>query len=233
MAGASALDFQQTIASLGCMTALQKCQLALFLLGIGVGSGPVAAQQPAEPPLLPMPRVPDAAPDDRPPEAAEPVDDAARLDTLFLELAQPGRQDWERLEGEINRIWARSGSPSMDYLLRRGNEALEAEDFPLALERFSALTDHAPDFAEGWNARATTFYLMGDYALAISDVEHVLALNPRHFGALAGLGFMLESLGDDELALRALEAARKLNPNSPNISDAVERLERSQGAADL
>ena len=93
----------------------------------------------------------------------------------------------------------------MDLLLRRGNEALEAEDYAAALEHFSALTDHAPDFAEGWNGRATAFYLMDEYSLAIADVERVLALEPRHFGALSGLAFMLEAMGEPELALEALQ----------------------------
>ena len=160
-------------------------------------------------------------------EVAAPAEDAgAQLDALFAELAEPGRDDWERVEGEINRIWSRSGSPAMDLLLRRGNEALEAEDYVAALEHLAALTDHAPDFAEGWNARATTFYLMGEYSLAIADVQNVLALNPRHFGALSGLGFMFEAMDEPELALDALRAVQALNPNRPNINEAVIRLER-------
>ncbi|MCB1373049.1 MAG: hypothetical protein KDJ78_02510, partial [Rhodobacteraceae bacterium] len=124
------------------------------------------------------------------PVAAQTAEQAEKLDTLFAELAQPGRTDWQRIEGEIVRIWSHSGSDAMDLLLERGNAALAAEDYDLALELFSALTDHAPDFAEGWNARATTFYLLDEYALSIADVERVLALEPRHFGALAGLAFM-------------------------------------------
>jgi tetratricopeptide (TPR) repeat protein len=121
----------------------------------------------------------------------------------------------------------------MDLLLRRGNEALEAEDYAAALEHFSALTDHAPDFAEGWNGRATAFYLMDEYSLAIADVERVLALEPRHFGALSGLAFMLESMGETELALRALREVQALNPNRPNINDSVVRLQQMTGEAEL
>jgi tetratricopeptide (TPR) repeat protein len=199
------------------MRGFQKRQLAVVLaLGAALAPPPSAAQEP-----------------DAPPEAAAPADEAARLDTLLAELAEPGRDDYERIEEEIVRIWSKSGSPAMDLLLRRGNEALEAEDYAAALEHFSALTDHAPDFAEGWNARATTFYLMDEYALAIADVERVLALNPRHFGALSGLAFMLEAMGEPELALEALKAAQKLNPNRPNINEAVTRLERMHGEAEL
>ncbi|HRO10138.1 tetratricopeptide repeat protein [Amaricoccus sp.] len=168
-----------------------------------------------------------------PPPESLPADQAARLEELLAELGQPGRQDWQKVEQEIVRIWSQSGSPAMDLLLARGNEALEAEDFPTAVEHFSALVDHAPDFAEGWNARATAFFLMGEYGLAINDVEHVLALNPRHFGALSGLGFMLEAMGEPDLALEALQAAQALNPNQPNISESVKRLEQMTGDAEL
>jgi tetratricopeptide (TPR) repeat protein len=167
------------------------------------------------------------------PAVAQAPDQAAKIDELFAELKEPGREDWEQIEGEINRIWSQSGSPAMDLLLSRGNAALEAEDYPTALEHFSALIDHAPDFAEGWNGRATTYYLMGEYGLSISDVEHVLVLNPRHFGALAGLAFMLESMDEPELALKALHAVQELNPNRPNINEAVTRLERMTGDAEL
>lgn len=167
------------------------------------------------------------------PVAAQTAEQAEKLDTLFAELAQPGRTDWQRIEGEIVRIWSHSGSDAMDLLLERGNAALAAEDYDLALELFSALTDHAPDFAEGWNARATTFYLLDEYALSIADVERVLALEPRHFGALAGLAFMFEQMGETELALRALRAVHALNPNRDNINETILRLERTTGAADI
>lgn len=167
------------------------------------------------------------------PAPAQTQADAARLDELFAELEQPDRDDWERIEAEITRIWSESGSPAMDLLLRRGNEALKAEDFPTALEHFSALVDHAPDFAEGWNGRATVYFLMGEYTLSIADVEHVLALEPRHFGALTGLGFMMEALDEPELALAALNAARALNPNQPEIGQAARRLEQAMGDAEL
>jgi tetratricopeptide (TPR) repeat protein len=167
------------------------------------------------------------------PAVTQAPDQAARLDELFAQLKEPGRDDWERIKGEITRIWSTSGSPAMDLLLSRGNEALEAEDYLTAVDHFSALIDHAPDFAEGWNGRATTYYLMGEYGLSISDVEHVLVLNPRHFGALSGLAFMLESMGDPEMALKALHAVQELNPNRPNIDEAVTRLERMTGDAEL
>jgi tetratricopeptide (TPR) repeat protein len=168
--------------------------------------------------------------------AAARGDDAnrsARLDALFAELAEPGREDHLRIETEIARLWSQSGSPAMDLLLRRGREAIDAEDLAAAVEHFSALIDHAPDFAEGWNARATAFYLLDEYALSIADIERTLALEPRHFGALEGLAAILEQMDRPELALRALRQAHALNPNRASVQEAIERLERETGAADL
>ena len=91
----------------------------------------------------------------------------------------------------------------------------------------------APDFAEGWNARATIFFLMGELSLSMADIEHVLALEPRHFGALSGLGFIFEAMDEPELALEAFEAVHALNPNRPNVSEAITRLERMTGETEL
>lgn len=173
------------------------------------------------------------------PEASGPApanradSEAGRLDKLFADLAEPGQKDWERIEGEIGKLWSRSGSPAMDLLLSRGSEAMADEDYAKAVEHFSALIDHAPDFAEGWNARATAYFLEGNYALALADVEHVLALNPRHFGALSGLSAMFESMNEPQLALKAMRMAEDLSPNRPSIRDTIRRLEKQTGEIDL
>jgi tetratricopeptide (TPR) repeat protein len=164
---------------------------------------------------------------------AEGNEGAERLDGLLAELAEPGREDWSRLEAEITRLWSQSGSPAMDLLLRRGAEAIESEDYAAAIEHLSALTDHAPDFAEGWNARATAFFLMGEYALSLADIERTLALNPEHFGALGGLAAILEQSGRPDLAIEALRAVQALNPNRPEVGETIDRLERMAGVAEL
>lgn len=218
------------------MTGFRKRQLAgALVVAMSAMPGAASAQSPGEPPFpapeMPAP-IPPAMPDEAAPEPL-PADRAARLDALFAELAEPGRADWERVEGQIGGLWARSGSPAMDLLLRRGNEAMEAEDYPAAVEHFSALVEMAPDFAEGWNARATVYYLMGEFSLSMADIEHVLVLEPRHFGALSGLGFMFEAMDEPELALEAFEAVHALNPNRPNVNEAITRLQRTTGEADL
>lgn len=161
------------------------------------------------------------------------ADQEARLDALFVELAEPDRDDYPRIESEIQRIWSQSGSPSMDLLLRRAGEAVAAEDYAAAIGHLSALTDHAPDFAEGWNARASAFYMLGEYTLAMADIERTLALEPRHFGALEGLAAILEEFGQPQLAREALRAAQEVNPHRPSVTENLERLERETGAAEL
>lgn len=212
------------------MAALQKVQLVVALGWLAVAM-PVAADDPAtgDDPIAPLAR-PGA---DVPQAAGKAEASAERLDRLFAELAEPGQTEWERIEGEIGNIWSRSGSPAMDLLLSRGSEAMSDEDYTKAVEHFSALIDHAPEFAEGWNARATAYFLEGNYALAMADVQHVLALNPRHFGALTGLSTMFESMNEPQLALKAMRMAEELSPNRPSIRETIRRLEKQTGEIEL
>jgi Flp pilus assembly protein TadD len=176
-------------------------------------------------------RLPDASPEASPPDPSPPSD--SRLDALMAELAAPETANWQGVEAEIIRAWSQSGSDAMDLLLQRGRDAIEAEDYMAAVEHLTALTDHAPDFAEGWNTRASAFFLMGEFSLALSDIGRTLALNPRHFGALSGLGIILDEMGQDGLALEALRASAALNPHREEQAQAIERLERTLGGAEL
>ncbi|RED11094.1 tetratricopeptide repeat protein [Pontivivens insulae] len=147
------------------------------------------------------------------------------LSELLAELSDPEAQDIEGIESAIVRRWSDSGSEAIDLLVDRGEAALEADDLILAVEHFTAAIDHAPGHAQAWNGRATTFYLQGEYALALSDIRMVLALNPQHFGALTGLGFTLEAMGDFVRAEEALRYAQDVNPHSESVVEALERLE--------
>jgi tetratricopeptide (TPR) repeat protein len=137
------------------------------------------------------------------------------------------------VKDEIQMLWSRSGSASADYLLARGREALAAGDLAAAYDHLTALTDHAPDFAEGWNLRATLFFQAGQYGPSIADIQRVLALEPRHFGALAGLGFMLEEMDRPQDALAAFRAAQAIHPHRDEIHDAIARVERALGGQTL
>lgn len=150
----------------------------------------------------------------------------ADVDELLERLKDPETSNWEAVEQRVYEAWSQSGSPAMDLLLTRGRDALEAEEFAEAIEHFTALTDHAPEFAEGWNGRATAYFLADMYGPSIADVRVTLSLNPQHFGALAGLGLMMSELGYTEFALEAYKQAQSIHPHRPNINEAVERLEQ-------
>ncbi|MHA1128688.1 MAG: tetratricopeptide repeat protein [Alphaproteobacteria bacterium] len=155
-------------------------------------------------------------------DAGNAVEDAElRLDELFSQLREADVENFYDIEWEIIDIWVHSGSASMDLLLERGQIALGEQDYPKALEHLSALIDHAPEFAEGWNARATVYYLTDEYALAISDIQQVLILNPRHFGALNGLGLIFEELGHTEGAYKAYTMVRELHPYFDHVNEAL------------
>ncbi|MEX3014449.1 tetratricopeptide repeat protein [Gymnodinialimonas hymeniacidonis] len=139
------------------------------------------------------------------------------VDDFLDRLANPELRNWEVVEQEVYQRWQISGSASADYLLRRGIEAIEAQDYDAAYDHLTALTDHAPDFAEGWNARARLFVEQQMYGPAIADLQRVLALEPRHFGALVSMGLMLEDMGDFDRAREAYELAHDLHPNQPDI----------------
>ena len=106
---------------------------------------------------------------------AAPVD----MNGLYEQLADPDNPHWDRAESDILREWSKSGSPTMDLLLKRGREAIEAGDTTAAVEHLTALTDHAPDFAEGWYARAMAYYRAGLYGPSLADLRRVLDLNPH------------------------------------------------------
>lgn len=148
------------------------------------------------------------------------------LDDLFNALREADATAAAAIEGRIWEEWSKSGSASMDLLLERGREALENEDAKRAIEHFSALIDHAPDFAEGYNARASAYFREGLYGPSLEDIRRALELNPRHFGALSGLGIIFESIGHPEDALEAYRAVSELYPAQDGLQDRIDRLSR-------
>ena len=143
---------------------------------------------------------------------------------LLEALQSASESEAKKLDRELSLIWDKSGSAAMDLLLKRGREALEAEDNTRAIEHLSALTDHAPMFAEGWHARATAYYRAGLYGPALDDLQRALALNPNNYDALFGLGVMLQEFGDLDRAAQAFDAVLELHPHHEHAKAARERL---------
>ncbi|NNF70761.1 MAG: tetratricopeptide repeat protein [Rhodobacteraceae bacterium] len=148
------------------------------------------------------------------------------LDDLFDALRDAEGQAAEAIESRIWQEWSKSGSPSMDLLLSRGREALEAGNTALAIEHFTALVDHAPEFAEAYNARATAYFQAEMYGPSIADIERVLALNPRHFGAMSGLALILGEIGRTSEALEVYRMVEEIYPAREGLKEQIEALER-------
>ncbi|MEM6305643.1 MAG: tetratricopeptide repeat protein [Pseudomonadota bacterium] len=141
-------------------------------------------------------------------------------------LAEASEVDAPNIARELEQIWSRSGSAAMDLLLKRGRDALEAEDFPLAIEHLTALTDHAPDFAEGYSARAEAFFRADLYGPALADLERALALNPHNFNAIFGLGVMFQEFGNYRRAARLYRRVLAIYPHHKEAATALSYLKR-------
>ena len=146
---------------------------------------------------------------------------------LLNQLAQAeDAAEANRLEREIRLEWSKSGSAAMDLLLKRGQDALEVQDAGTAIEHLTALTDHAPDFAEGWHALAQAYFGAEMFGPAMAALERTLALNPAHFGALRGVGAIYDQLDEPRLAYLAYARAAEIRPHDDDLAEAMERLRR-------
>ncbi|WP_240789474.1 tetratricopeptide repeat protein [Pseudooceanicola onchidii] len=143
---------------------------------------------------------------------------------LLQQLHDADPADAKKIERELDLVWARSGSPSMDLLMTRGQDALEAGEVEDAIGHFSALIDHAPDFAEAYHRRATAFFRQEELGLALSDLAQVLTLNPDHFEATYGLGVVMETLDRTDEAFDAYSRVLDTYPTHERALEAVERL---------
>ena len=158
--------------------------------------------------------------------------DSERLDQLFEQLLEAEPEAVDRIEGQIITEWGKSGSAAMDLLFRRGEDAIEAGTPEIAVEHFTALVDHAPNFAEAYNGRATANYQLGLYGPAIDDLRQVLVLEPRHFGAMTGVAVVLEELERPEDALEVWRKIEEFVPSDPEVAAMIERLQvQLQGEA--
>lgn len=147
------------------------------------------------------------------------------LDELYQELAEADEATYARIEQRIVAQWEKSGSPAMDLLLRRGKDAMEDGEFNAAAEHFTALVDHAPDFAEGYYGRASSYYLLGLTGPALDDIRRALIINPRHFEAMRGLAIIMEELDRADDALELYNRILAMHPNSADALDATTRLQ--------
>jgi tetratricopeptide (TPR) repeat protein len=171
---------------------------------------------------------PRAAPRKKPPEAPAklPRPDKGRgLDFLFGALkAAPDEASAKHVEARIWAIWIQTPSDTAALLMVRAKAAMDAQQMDVALKLLDATIKLRPDYTEAWNRRATLYYLKNDYGRSLADIQQVLIREPRHFGALAGLGMIMQDLGDDKRALDAFRKALAINPHLEKVPDLVKTL---------
>lgn len=164
------------------------------------------------------------------PPSAAPLDAAQRknrLDGLFAAL-KAAKDDDEANEfvAEIWRVWSNSGRPDIDALMARALGAMNSRDYGLASMLLDSVVDEAPDFAEGWNRRATLRFMMGDHAGSTADIDKVLALEPRHFGAIAGQAMIHMTAERWKEALASYRQALAVNPYLRERQQLIPMLEK-------
>jgi len=189
---------------------MTRCGLLLVALALWPASVWAQAESPAPP---------------REGAPQEPADETHNIDFLFEALkVAPDEQSARLVEGRIWALWLASGSDTADLLMSRVKAAVDQKDTDLAIRLLDAIIELKPDFTEAWNRRATLYFQKRDYDRAMRDIAQVLIREPRHFGALTGLGMILEDVGRDEQALAVFSRALEVDPHLERVPEIVKEL---------
>ena len=195
-------------------------------------AAPVAALAQDDPKIIPpkQKKLPEAP--GRLPKVG--ADRTRGLDFLFGALkAAPDEASAKHVEARIWAIWMQTPSDTAALLMLRAKAAMEAQQTNVALKLLDSVIKLRPDYVEGWNRRATLYYLQNDYAHSLADIQQVLIREPRHFGALAGLGMIMQDIGDDKRALDAFRRALAINPHLEKVPELVKSLSEKVEGRDI
>jgi len=161
-------------------------------------------------------------------------DRARNLDFLFGALkAAPDAESAKQVENRIWALWLASGSDTANLLMTRAKSAIDANDLDLAIELLDAIVKIKPDYIEAWNRRATIRYMRKEFGQSMEDIRQVLKLEPRHFGAMSGLGMILQEFGDEKRALDAFRRAVTIHPHLQKIPDLIKSLTEKVEGRDI
>jgi tetratricopeptide (TPR) repeat protein len=156
------------------------------------------------------------------------------LDFLFGALkVAPDDVTAKAIEGRIWALWTAARSDTTSLLMSRAQTAIEASDLDLAVKLLDAVIKIKPKYVEAWNRRATIYYTKKDYGRALADIREVLRREPRHFGALSGLGLIMQEIGDDKQALEVYRRTLAIYPRLPRIPDIVKTLQEKVEGRDI
>jgi tetratricopeptide (TPR) repeat protein len=173
----------------------------------------------------------------RPPDQLPKLPSSERfrnIDFLFGALkAAPDETSAKAIEDRIWALWSAAGNDTTSLLMSRAKKAMDEENYDLALRLLDAVIEIKPDYTEAWNRRATVYFMKKDYASSLADIQKVLSREPRHFGALSGLGLIMQDIGDDKLALDAYRKALDVYPRLKGMSDKVKTLREKVEGRDI
>jgi tetratricopeptide (TPR) repeat protein len=203
--------------------------LCLALVLGAAGLSPALAQNvlPA-PPGKEQKKLPEA------PAKLPKVDRSKNLDFLFGALkAAPDEVSAKHVEARIWAIWIQTPSDTASLLMTRAKTAVDAKKIDVAIKLLDSVIKLRPDYIEAWNRRATLYYLQNDYGRSLADIQQVLIREPRHFGALAGLGMIMQEVGDEKRALDAYRKALAVNPHLEKIPEQVKALTEKVEGRDI
>lgn len=194
---------------------------AVFLCLLLTATSPSAAQVTGPTPPAPA----EAAPAANMPPPSFASERARRLDELYGRLREAdGARQARAIEAQIGMIMAQSGSDTADLLMARAQQAMQQRQADLALSLLDSVIDIYPETVEAWSRRATLHFARRELGRALTDIENVLRLEPRHYGAMVGLGMMLQQLGEDKKALAAFKQALEINPHIERVPQIIQRL---------
>ena len=209
--------------------AARTCRIAILLTAM-TAVMPASAQDMGTTPPKQQKKLPDA-PGKLPKVGA---DRTRGLDFLFGALkVAPDEASAKHVEARIWALWMQTPSDTTALLMTRVKAAMDAQQMDVALKLLDAVVRLRPDYVEGWNRRATLYYLQNDYAHSLQDIEQVLVREPRHFGALAGLGMIMQDLGDEKRALEAFRKALAVNPHLEKVPELVKTLTEKVEGRDI
>jgi tetratricopeptide (TPR) repeat protein len=209
----------------------RNCRSAILLAAvIAAAPLPVLAQGPDANPPKQQKKLPEA-----PGKLPKVGSDRTRgLDFLLGALkAAPDEASAKYVEARIWALWMQTPSDTAALLMARAKFAMDAKKMDVALKLLDAVIKLRPDYVEAWNRRATVYYLQNDYTRSLADIEQVLIREPRHFGALAGLGMIMQDLGDNKRALDAFRKALAVNPYLEKVPDLVKTLTEKVEGRDI
>jgi tetratricopeptide (TPR) repeat protein len=207
------------------------CAAAMLLtVMMAVVPAVASAQDPHPAPPAPQKKLPE--PPSKLPKVAG--DKTRGLDFLFGALkVAPDETSAKHVEARIWAQWLQTPSDTAALLMTRAKVAMDAQQMDVAMKLLDALVKLRPDWVEAWNRRATLYYLQNDYGRSLQDIQQVLIREPRHFGALAGLGMIMQDLGDNKRALEAFRKALAINPHMDKVPELVKTLSEKVEGRDI